>query len=188
MFDYLSLAPFLGMDGRERTKPPPSATPSLFSDNHDCYKQRLSAHSSSVMLTRRAFGQAALAFLAAASGRAEPARAVEPLMDVAIAGGRYHALKDRRAALPLGRLLRLAREPENPFDPNAVAILDTDGARLGYVPRAAAGRVAALLDAGEAVAAEIVGTLPVDLVAMSAHVVTTDPVPGDPRIRLSRLA
>ena len=67
-------------------------------------------------------------------------------------------------------------------------ILDTDGVRLGYVPRAAAGRVAALLDAGEEVAAEIVGTLPARFADVPVDVMATDPFPGDPRIRLSRLA
>lgn len=138
------------------------------------------------MLTRRTFGQAAVAFFATL-GRLTPTRAAEPLMDIAIAGGRYHALKPRRAILELGRLLTLAREPENPFDANAVAILDTDGVRLGYVPRTAAGRIAALLDVGEDVTVEIVGTLPARFADMPVDVVATDPFPGDPRIRLSRL-
>ncbi|KQT45103.1 hypothetical protein ASG43_12415 [Aureimonas sp. Leaf454] len=140
------------------------------------------------MLSRRSFGQAAIALVAAAFGRVAPARAAEPIMDVAIAGGRYHALKPRRALLPLGRVLTLAREPENPFDANAVAILDADGVRLGYVPRAAAGQVAALLDGGETVTAEIVGTLPDRFADLPGDVVATDPFPGDPRIRLSRPA
>jgi hypothetical protein len=53
--------------------------------------------------------------------------------------------------------LTLAREPENPFDPNAIAVRWEDPAgdvrQLGYVPRALAAVLAPLVDEGATITA-----------------------------------
>lgn len=141
-----------------------------------------------MLLTRRSFGQLIAYVAGGALARVPPATArTVPLLDVAMAGGGYHGLDRRRATLAAGRRLRLAREPENPFDPNAVAILDVDGLRLGYVPRRVAGTVAALIDAGEDIRAEVVGALTGSPQSREDFVATDFRV-GDPRVRLSRPA
>ncbi|MBX9244319.1 HIRAN domain-containing protein [Actinotalea ferrariae] len=55
-----------------------------------------------------------------------------------------------KTSLQPGTTLRLVREPENQFDPNAVAIYPARGREcLGYVNRQNAARLARRLDAGE---------------------------------------
>jgi hypothetical protein len=71
------------------------------------------------------------------SGRfmSREALAAEGLLVANVAGAvhRPDALSSEGAAP--GRRLRLRAEPENPHDPNAVAVLTEDGLALGYVPR-----------------------------------------------------
>jgi hypothetical protein len=47
-----------------------------------------------------------------------------------------------------GRPLRLRRDPDNPHDPNAIAVHAQGGGQLGWVPRAIAEDLAPQLDAG----------------------------------------
>lgn len=47
-----------------------------------------------------------------------------------------------------GRALSLRRDPANPHDPNAIAVLTPAGAQAGFVPRDVAARLAPQLDAG----------------------------------------
>nr|WP_167405713.1 HIRAN domain-containing protein [Sphaerisporangium cinnabarinum] len=63
-------------------------------------------------------------------------------------GRAYHEAAFVAAALPLGRLLELVREPENEHDRNAVAIYARNG-RIGYVNKQNAARIAKRIDAGE---------------------------------------
>lgn len=42
----------------------------------------------------------------------------------------------------------LRREPDNRFDPNAVAV-DVEGRPVGYIPKALAAKLAARIDVGE---------------------------------------
>lgn len=64
-----------------------------------------------------------------------------------IVGGRFHpGAMDRIAKLEEGEQVLLLREPENPFDRNAVAVKSTDGVMLGHVPRADAPLIARALD------------------------------------------
>lgn len=117
-----------------------------------------------------------------------PVRAAPPrrhLFDFAVAGGHYHGLYDAIDRLGRGMRLDLVREPENPYDSNAVAVV-LDGLRLGYVPRAANPLVAERLDRGERVFAEIAGF--VDFVTGDAIPETfrfTSFMSGDPAIRLT---
>lgn len=59
-----------------------------------------------------------------------------------------------------GDPLVLTREPENPFDPNAIAVawIDKEGVALqvGYVPRALAAVLAPMVDAGAKLEASVI--------------------------------
>jgi hypothetical protein len=48
-----------------------------------------------------------------------------------------------------GNPIHLHREPENPYDPNAIKLLNDDGDQVGYVPRDVASEVAAEIDEGK---------------------------------------
>jgi len=70
------------------------------------------------------------------------------LESVAVVGEQYRldALQDE--AFAPGRPLRLVREPENEYDPNAVAVCDAEGRlQAGYVPRTEAERIGKKLEA-----------------------------------------
>jgi HIRAN domain-containing protein len=47
-----------------------------------------------------------------------------------------------------GDALRLEREPENPFDPNAIAVYYA-GLKIGFIPKLVNPRLAPLMDRGE---------------------------------------
>lgn len=61
------------------------------------------------------------------------------------------------AAYGEGRELALLPEPTNPYDPNAIKVIDPEGpegtpCHVGYIPRGMAGLIAAGLAAGQTVA------------------------------------
>lgn len=66
------------------------------------------------------------------------------------------------ASLQAGVPLRLVREPERQYDPASVAVVATDGSRLGYLPADQSRMLAPLLDAGLPARAEVIaaGTSP----------------------------
>ena len=71
------------------------------------------------------------------------------LESVNVVGEKYRldALQDE--AFTPGRPLQLIREPDNPHDPNAVAVYDVEGSlHAGYLPKDTAVRIAKKLDAG----------------------------------------
>lgn len=72
-----------------------------------------------------------------------------------IAGTAYEGRHVWLATVTDGALLRLVREPANPYDRNAVRI-QIGEAMLGYVPRVYAVSLAPLLDAGDPIAARAV--------------------------------
>lgn len=64
-----------------------------------------------------------------------------------IVGMKYHeGAMDRLQELQDRDHLVLVREPENPHDPNAVAVKDVEDFMLGYIPRGQAVFAAELLD------------------------------------------
>jgi hypothetical protein len=66
--------------------------------------------------------------------------------------------EDRAAALSgltVGDAVALEREPDNPYDPNAIRVRRDDGRDLGYVAREAARGIAGRLDDGEGVSARV---------------------------------
>jgi len=71
-----------------------------------------------------------------------------------LAGFRYHAAANVFGELRVGDTLELAREPDNPHDPNAVS-LSWRGHKLGYVPRRDNATLAWSLDRGDALRARI---------------------------------
>jgi hypothetical protein len=62
----------------------------------------------------------------------------------------------RLRALPTPSALQLRREPDNPHDTNAIAVLDRQGRMLGYVAREIARSVAPLVDTGSTVTARLI--------------------------------
>lgn len=75
------------------------------------------------------------------------------MMDCHLAGRIYHEADEVFNKLTVGTKLRLLRDVENRYDPNAVAVMyddyETDNAVLiGYVPRSENDIVALLLDMG----------------------------------------
>ena len=137
-------------------------------------------------LTRRDANKALLATaFAVLGGRVVAARASTPLFDFAIAGGNYHGLRTAVRHMEPGMKLALVREPANPYDANAVAVY-MDGLKLGFVPRAANRPVAALLDRGQQVRAEVVRTLDVQRASnVPKELVFTGFSSGDPVVRLT---
>jgi len=71
-----------------------------------------------------------------------------------LAGFRYHGAAEVWHELRVGDRLELAREPGNPYDANAVAVL-WRGRKLGYVPRRDNAALAWGLDRGTPLRARI---------------------------------
>ena len=71
-----------------------------------------------------------------------------------LAGFRYYEGKSLREEIKVGDPLTLVREPDNPYDGNAVRI-DWNGRKLGYVPRRENAHLARQMDHGAAVNARI---------------------------------
>lgn len=63
--------------------------------------------------------------------------------------GRHHADAIASDSVAPGRPLELRRDPDNPHDPNAIAVHAGDGEQAGWVPRELAEELAPKLDAGE---------------------------------------
>jgi HIRAN domain len=81
--------------------------------------------------------------------RDAPELTARGLRVVGVAGaGRHHAEAIASDAVAPGRPLALRRDPENPHDPNAIAVDATDGRQAGWVPREVAEELAPELDAG----------------------------------------
>lgn len=90
--------------------------------------------------------------------RTEARERARPLhrADFLIAGARRS--EERREgceALQVGDAVILEREPDNTHDENAILVLSTDDAELGYVPRENASQMAPLIDSGAQVNATV---------------------------------
>ena len=83
------------------------------------------------------------------------AQAVRVLVqDSPLAGFQFHAGGARWEEMRVGDPLRLVREPDNPHDARAVRV-EWQGEKLGYLPRAENGPVAAEMDRGARVEGRI---------------------------------
>jgi hypothetical protein len=71
-----------------------------------------------------------------------------------VAGFQYHQGEFFWEELTLGDQLQLSREPDNPYDENAVAIY-REGIKLGYLPRVENIAVARMMDKGQPIKALI---------------------------------
>lgn len=65
-----------------------------------------------------------------------------------VAGVTFDGRQDVVGRLTPGDALRVEREPHNPNDPKAVALIDRDGARVGYLKRFIAAAIAPRIDRG----------------------------------------
>lgn len=65
-----------------------------------------------------------------------------------LAGVTFEGRQDVVARLEPGMPLRLERQPDNPYDPNASALFDPLGAQVGFFNRRLAAAIAPVLDAG----------------------------------------
>ena len=88
--------------------------------------------------------------------RDAPELAARGLHVVGVAGaGAHHAEALASDAAAPGKPLELRRDPDNPHDPNAIAVHPAGGGeQLGWVPRELAAELAAELDAGPAVVSD----------------------------------
>jgi hypothetical protein len=82
--------------------------------------------------------------------RDDPELAARGLRVAGVAGaGRHHAEALASDAVEPGRSLTLRRDPQNPHDPNAIAVI-AGADQVGWVPRELAAELAPRIDAGEA--------------------------------------
>jgi len=102
---------------------------------------------------RAALVAAALASPAPATCAAE---AVIVVQRSPLAGFRHYEGAEVWRAMKPGDRLQLVREPDNPYDANAVRV-EWRGAKLGYVPRRDNAAVARQLDRGAALEARVAG-------------------------------
>jgi hypothetical protein len=71
------------------------------------------------------------------------------LESINVVGEQYYALALRDQSFTPGRRLVLQRQPQNPFDTNAIAVFNSDASlQVGYLPREDAKRLARVLDKG----------------------------------------
>lgn len=79
------------------------------------------------------------------------------LLECRVAGTTYREnIEEIAEWLDAGANLRLQREPENKFDPSAIAVYDAQNNILGYIPRAKNEVLARLLEAGKHLSARLV--------------------------------
>ena len=84
------------------------------------------------------------------------------LMGTNVAGTGYHEAAVEAKSLKAGDQLVLKREPDNPHDKLAIAVLGQNGAKLGYIPGSQNGVLARLMDSGKQISAEITACEVVD--------------------------
>ena len=77
------------------------------------------------------------------------------LLESPLAGYQYHRAEGVRSFLRVGENLRLVREPQNPYDGNAIAVYFRND-KLGYVPRDENRALAVMMDHGERVQAHVI--------------------------------
>lgn len=113
------------------------------------------------MLTRRDFlklpgtlGSAA-AFAPLQTNTPQYRRVV--LFETHVAGFQFHDGMQPEVSVLLtsGKVLALVREPENPHDENAIAVISPEGHHLGYIPRSENDIPATLADQDVLLGAEI---------------------------------
>ena len=79
------------------------------------------------------------------------------LLECHIAGTTWRDLSEVEYTLHAGDELTLHREPANEHDQLAIQVLTSDGAHLGFIPRANNETLARLMDAGKLLFARLIG-------------------------------
>lgn len=70
--------------------------------------------------------------------------------DTYVAGTTHvDGIEELEPGLNVGDRLDFFREPDNPYDPMAIAVKNTDGVKIGYVPKADNAVFSRLMDAGK---------------------------------------
>lgn len=69
-------------------------------------------------------------------------------LTVEVAGTQYDGRSQRLEKLARGNKVNLTREPSNPYDSNAIAVVASDGGSLGNLPSQVSEFLAPLLDGG----------------------------------------
>jgi hypothetical protein len=80
-----------------------------------------------------------------------------------IAGVKFHQYKTILDDIVEGDSLMIAPEPENKFDPNAVALYYDNGSKqamLGYVPKTMSSEVSAMIEVGKQLDCVVTGFNP----------------------------
>jgi hypothetical protein len=99
--------------------------------------------------------RAVIGFVCAGAASCLPAaEAVIVVQRTHLAGFRHYEAPGVWRDVKAGDRLELVREPDNPYDPNAVRI-DWQGRKLGYLPRRDNAAVARQLDRGTALRATV---------------------------------
>ncbi len=78
-----------------------------------------------------------------------------PSFNTKVVGVTFENRQDILMGLEAGMELRLQRQPDNGFDPCAIAVTLLDGRQLGYLNKALAARLAPVMDAGESYSAAV---------------------------------
>lgn len=66
-----------------------------------------------------------------------------------IAGTQYYSAKDNIKKIKEKDFLIFQREPENQYDRKAIVVMDLEGNKFGYIPRANNNIISNLMDAGK---------------------------------------
>ena len=66
-----------------------------------------------------------------------------------ISGTQYYSAKDNIENIKEKDFLIFQREPENPHDSKAIAVMDLNSNKLGYIPRSENNIISNLMDAGK---------------------------------------
>ena len=78
------------------------------------------------------------------------------LIKVHVAGTTHvRNIRDIEPTLNVGDKVNFVRDPENPYDEKAIAMFEKGGRRIGFVPRSQNEILAALMDAGKLIYAEV---------------------------------
>ncbi|MBR4401528.1 MAG: HIRAN domain-containing protein [Synergistes sp.] len=78
------------------------------------------------------------------------------LFDSNVAGTSYiEGIEELEPHLNIGDRLQFLREPDNPYDKQAIVIRNKDGVKIGYVPRSDNVIFSRLMDAGKILFGEI---------------------------------
>lgn len=72
------------------------------------------------------------------------------LFDTYVAGTTHvTGIEDLAPYLAAGDRLEFFREPDNPYDPQAIVVKNADGVKIGYVPKSDNAVFSRLMDAGK---------------------------------------